>query len=185
MASLPNDDVDGQSEHLLPRPPQISLSSNVGRISPCRQSIPWTWTIVIILRQLVVLAIAWVFFVLVYHYGPVPLPDKLATRTAIHPRSVTLVVTLVATALSLISGLYVPFVTPIFLCSNIPCLLSSLFKRAMRYAITARLSRPISLFSLSNAVELSRGLVVWSFRHAQWTIISLICVTAISTMTAG
>lgn len=55
----------------------------------------------------------------------------------------------------------------------------------MRYALAARLATPISLFSFSNAVVLVGGSMVWSPRHALWTIGGLVSVIALSTMTAG
>lgn len=55
----------------------------------------------------------------------------------------------------------------------------------MRFALAARLSRPISLYSFSRAMELSRGSLVLSLHHLQWTASSIICVLALSTMTAG
>jgi len=71
------------------------------------------WVTVIILGQLIILATAFGFFVAVHHYGPIALPDKMATRALKSPRTVTLVVTLMATALSLASALYVCYMTPV------------------------------------------------------------------------
>ena len=70
---------------------------------------PWGWAIVIVLGQFVILATAWVLFAVLYHYGPIPIPDKMAARVAKSQRIVALIVTLIATALSLISALYVKF----------------------------------------------------------------------------
>lgn len=107
----------GHSENNTQRSPSLNdpaTSQDLdqpGYISPCQQSTPWTWAITIILGQLTILAIAWSFFGVVYHYGPIPLPDKMATRVTTHQRSANLIITLLATTLSLTSALYKPFMT--------------------------------------------------------------------------
>lgn len=175
----------------LPSPNDPLISQDRGQIddiSQCQQPTSLAWAAIIILGQFFILTIAWGFFALVYHYGPIPLPDKMASRAATHQPTVTLVITLVGTVLSLVSALYVhysDYTASTVLCSNISYFLPSLFRRAMRCALTARLFRPMSFFAFSSAIEVSRGSVVLNLRHPQWTIGSLICAIVLSTMTSG
>lgn len=180
--------TDEDESRRLPSPNDPLMSQDrgqIGHISRYRQPISLAWATIVILGQLIIPSIAWGFFALVYQYGPIPLPDKMASRAATHQSTVTLVITLVGTTLSLVSALYVHYTTSTVPSSNIPYFLTSLFRRAMRFALTARFFRPISFFAFSSAVEVSRGSVVMNLRHAQWTIVSLICAIALSTMTAG
>jgi biotin transporter BioY len=120
MTSLPDDFetsillsplTSNTEEHTIQRSPPNgpAISKDYGHISPYRQPVRWAWAVIII-GQLVILGFGWVFFAVVYHYGPIALPDAMATRAAASQRTVTLVVTLVATALSLVSALYVHYV---------------------------------------------------------------------------
>jgi hypothetical protein len=120
--------ANDQSQFLLPEPIVVTESHSISQplsdyteantqrsalcesdISQYRQQTPLFWIIIIILGQLMILAMAWIFFMTVYHYGPIPFPDEMAARAAKSPRTVTLVVTLVSTAISLVLALYVHY----------------------------------------------------------------------------
>lgn len=140
--------TSSQSQHLLPKPPEhvsgsysnspspeqtelrdevpgpspnaAVIDEEIGGIPPCRQSPPLVWAVTIIGEQLIILAFAWAFFAAVYYNGPIALPDEKATnlKAAKAQRTVTLIVTLVATALSLASALYVHYMISMVLCFN-------------------------------------------------------------------
>jgi hypothetical protein len=103
-----------------PLPNHFTIKQADRKIPPYRQSVPRPWAVAIILGQLVILAIAYSFFVAVYYFGPVSLPDSMAAKATKFPRIVTLIATLVATALSLVSALYVHFMADMIICPNIP-----------------------------------------------------------------
>lgn len=77
--------------------PLLQVHFERGRNTPCQQSMPWVWATILIRLSIA----QWKFFTAVYHNEPIFLPDELTT--------VTLVIILVATALSLTSALYIPY----------------------------------------------------------------------------
>lgn len=66
-------------------------------------------SVLIFLGQSIILAAAWAFFIVLAFMGPLALPASLASTARNNPHILTLVVTLIATAISTISSLYVAF----------------------------------------------------------------------------
>lgn len=62
------------------------------------------WPVLVISGQLILLIAGWAFFA-ASRKNPLPLPDYLAEGIRDHPQGATMVVTLIASAISIISGL--------------------------------------------------------------------------------
>ncbi|KAF8645284.1 hypothetical protein AX16_007934 [Volvariella volvacea WC 439] len=120
--------------------------------------------IVITLGQSVFFFGGWAFF-LVTQAKPIPLPNKLAVAVRDNPQFVTLVITQIATLISITT--------------------SYLYSQAIRYAVAISLSQPMSLFTLSSSVKLAGQKPVFSLRHWKWTIGALVFVVALGAQTAG
>ncbi|KAF8649598.1 hypothetical protein AX16_005689 [Volvariella volvacea WC 439] len=120
--------------------------------------------ILVILWQSAILAWGWGFYA-VTRRRAIPLPDNLAVTVQERPRTVTFIITLIATLISINTGFF--------------------YSQAIRYSVAMSLSRPISLFSLSSSLKLAAKGPVLSIRHWKWSLVALVCVVALSAQTAG
>ncbi|KAH8824383.1 hypothetical protein DL96DRAFT_1712662 [Flagelloscypha sp. PMI_526] len=145
--------------------PSNHLSNVVKRAGPRKLSSRAFIDLIPVLGQSLLMTLTWGFWGYIVGRGYLLLPDGAATVAQQSTIIVTVITTLVGTALSLIS--------------------TFLFGTAVRNAVVTHISRPISLLVFSMLIRLSTGSFVWRPKHVKWTLATLICTVAINTMTAG
>ncbi|KAH7926474.1 hypothetical protein BV22DRAFT_353132 [Leucogyrophana mollusca] len=134
------------------------------------RSISWPWQIrlwplTLAFGQSMFLLVGWGFLAIVAHDNQIILSDGAAQAANNSPSATTLIVTLVATVMSII--------------------MTFLFAASARYALSNRLSRPMPLVAFGSTIELSKGSFLLSARHLWWTILTLFGCVALRTLTAG
>ncbi|KAF8841122.1 hypothetical protein BDN67DRAFT_967615 [Paxillus ammoniavirescens] len=131
-----------------------SLTGIIGYFSPS-----------IVVAQLLFSTAAWGFVAALAYHGQLPVPDSAAQIISRYHSETTLLVTLIATAISALSSFF--------------------FTRAIGRALTSRLCRPLSLGGLRTGIELSKGSFVLDPKWPALTIVTIICVVILNTLTAA
>ncbi|KAJ7763207.1 hypothetical protein DFH07DRAFT_956581 [Mycena maculata] len=108
------------------------------------------WPLVVIGGQLLLLALSWIFFVVVRAPGQILLLLKVAGFLEVYPQSKTYLVTFMANILSTLS--------------------SYLFSQAVRHAIVLYLTRPISVTTLGFGIAISKKNLILQRREIRWTM---------------
>ncbi|KAF8159957.1 hypothetical protein B0H34DRAFT_674230 [Crassisporium funariophilum] len=123
--------------------------------------------VAVIVGQTLLIIFSWVFFGITL-MQPVPLPYSTAVYVYRNYQTVTLIVTLIATALAL--------------CSVI------LYAKAIRYALARSLAGSgsnASLYAITTSINVSQGKPIKDFIRPWWTTLSIILALAVATQTAG
>lgn len=120
----------------------------------------------IISIQVIILAFGYGFLGAVLYYGYLPPPDRVSNLWKHYPQELTMVVTLIATVLSVTTAM-------VFTVS---------VKDALRHRIS---SRPISLVQLSAGVALAKGSIILRPEHLQLTTMTLFAFGILRLLTAG
>jgi len=118
---------------------------------------------VLVLHTLL-LIFSWTFYSITIS-RPVPLRPDLAVQARDHFQSVTMVVTLLASFISLISG--------------------TLYTRAIRYALARFIAGGVSLYVVTAATKMAKPSPIKNFRRPLWTISALILALAVNSQTAS
>jgi len=141
--------------------------------------------IAVLVVQTLLLVLSWTFFAITFT-KPVPLSVEYAIKFSRHVQSVTMVMTLLASSISLVSGVCVP--NP-FSCFDDVAKQSlesnSLYTRALRYALARFIATKVSLYAVFGAIKMANSSPIKNFTRPTWTIVSLLCVIAINAQTAG
>ncbi|KIJ12286.1 hypothetical protein PAXINDRAFT_14905 [Paxillus involutus ATCC 200175] len=119
----------------------------------------------IMVAQLLFSTAAWAFVGALVYHGELPVPDSATQIISRYHSEMTLLVTLIATAISVSSSFF--------------------FTRAIARALTSRLCRPLSLDGLRTGIELSKGSFVLDPKWPALTIVTIICVVILNTLTAA
>ena len=139
--------------------------------------------IAVLVVQTLLLVLSWTFFAITIT-NPVPLSVEYAIKFSLHVQSVTMVTTLFASSISLLSGVCVP--NPFFVDLAKQSLESnSLYTRAIRYALARFTATKVSLYAVFGAIKMANSSPIKNFTRPTWTIVSLLCVIAINAQTAG
>ncbi|KIJ11331.1 hypothetical protein PAXINDRAFT_171790 [Paxillus involutus ATCC 200175] len=120
-------------------------------------------TAFLVAGQLVFAFAAWAFVGFLVYHGQIPFRDSTVDRISRYHSETTLLVTLTATAISILCSFF--------------------FTKAVGRALTSRLCRPISLAELRTGMELSRRSFVlgWGWR----SIATILLVVILNTLTAA
>ncbi|KIJ04555.1 hypothetical protein PAXINDRAFT_104127 [Paxillus involutus ATCC 200175] len=117
----------------------------------------------IVVGQLFLSAAAWAFVGYLAYHKQLPLGDFAVDIISQHHSETTLLVTLIATAISALS--------------------TFLFTKAVGRALTTRLCRPLSVGDLRTGIELSKGSFVLNW---EWcSMATILCVVILNTLTAA
>ncbi|KAG2105537.1 uncharacterized protein F5147DRAFT_805794 [Suillus discolor] len=119
----------------------------------------------IISAQVIILAFGYGFLGAVLYYGYLSPPDRVGNLWKHHPQELTMVVTLIATVLSVTTA--------------------TLFTFSIKEALRHRISRPISLVELSAGVALAKGSIILRPEHLPLTILTLFVFGVLRLLTAG
>ncbi|KAG2105539.1 uncharacterized protein F5147DRAFT_805800 [Suillus discolor] len=120
----------------------------------------------IISTQVIILAFGYGFLGAVLYYGYLPPPDRVGNLWKHYPQELTMVVTLIATVLSVTTAMF--FTVSI--------------KDALRHRIS---SQPISLVQLSAGVALAKGSIILRPEHLRLTTMTLFAFGVLRLLTAG
>ncbi|KAG2126571.1 uncharacterized protein EDB93DRAFT_1332802 [Suillus bovinus] len=120
---------------------------------------------VIIISQIFILAFGYGFLGAVAYYEYLAPSDTVCELMRSHPGEVTMLVTLIATVLSVITA--------------------TLFTLSVKEALRHRICQPISLIHLSAGVALAQGSHLLNHRHMKLTVITLFIFGVLKLLTAG
>ncbi|KIM46962.1 hypothetical protein M413DRAFT_23278 [Hebeloma cylindrosporum] len=120
--------------------------------------------IAVLVVHTLLLVFSWTFFAITIT-NPVPLSVENAIKVKLHIQSVTMVMTLIASSISLVSGI--------------------LYTRAIRYSLARFIATKVSLYAVFGAIKMANSSPIKNFTRPSWTIVSLLCVLAINAQTAG
>ncbi|KAG1869410.1 hypothetical protein DFJ58DRAFT_742488 [Suillus subalutaceus] len=120
---------------------------------------------VIICSQVIVLAFGYGFLGAVLYYGYLSPPDQVANLWKHRPQDLTMVVTLIATALSVTTAI--------------------IFTISMKKALRHRMSDSISLIQISAGVALSKGSYILRPEYLRLTTMTLFVFGVLRLLTAG
>ncbi|KAJ7634408.1 hypothetical protein FB45DRAFT_908828 [Roridomyces roridus] len=123
------------------------------------------WPALVVLGQLGLQAVGWIFLAVVTTRGPIALPYSTAVWASENAHLVPLIATLIAT---LFAG-----------CS------SFFFSYALRRSMALYLRRPMSLEALGASVSISMRTLVFNRRNWKWPAISLLCFIIAGIQTSG
>ncbi|PFH47913.1 hypothetical protein AMATHDRAFT_66542 [Amanita thiersii Skay4041] len=130
-----------------------------------RSSRPFRIPFILFCGLMVLLIGGWAFFVYT-SIRPVPLPDYLAIKARDNPLTKAMIVTLIATALSMFS--------------------SFLLTQAICYALTIYLTRrELTLFGFSAGVVVANKGFILNRKHLRWTFFTLFLLVVLGAQTAG
>ncbi|KAG2065371.1 hypothetical protein BDR04DRAFT_170514 [Suillus decipiens] len=121
--------------------------------------------IITISFQVVILTFGYGFLGALLYYDYLSPPDRVNNFWIHHSKELTMVVTLIATALSVIT--------------------STLFTISMKEALRHRMSRPVSLVQLSASVALTKGTYMLRPEHLRLTTLTLFVFGVLKLLTAG
>ncbi|KAG2352366.1 hypothetical protein BDR07DRAFT_1466386 [Suillus spraguei] len=121
--------------------------------------------IVIVSVQLIILAFSYGFLGAVLYYGALYPPDRVANLWKNYPQELTMVVTLIATVLSVATAI--------------------LFTASVKDALRHRMSQPISLIELTAGVALSKGSYILRPEYLRLTSLTLFLFVVLRLLTAG
>ncbi|KAJ7624015.1 hypothetical protein B0H17DRAFT_1111929 [Mycena rosella] len=126
-------------------------------------NILWGWPALVIWGQILLQGSAWIFFAVVESRGAIALPHRTAAWAQIHTREVTLISTLLSTALAACS--------------------SFLFSFGVGRSIALRLRQPLSLAVFVSTVGIAKRSLVLQPRQWKWTAMSMgvIILTGVQT----
>ncbi|KAG2354564.1 hypothetical protein BDR07DRAFT_1382140 [Suillus spraguei] len=119
----------------------------------------------IISIQVIILAFAYGFLGAILYYGSIYPSERVSILWKNHPEELTMVVTLIATVLSVTT--------------------STLFTISVKEALRHRISQPISLVHLSAGVALSKGTAILRPEYIQLTTLTLFVFGVLRLLTAG
>ncbi|KAG1807976.1 uncharacterized protein BJ212DRAFT_1303175 [Suillus subaureus] len=119
----------------------------------------------IISSQVIILAFGYGFLGAVLYYGYLAPPDRVGNLWKHYPQKLTMVVTLIATALSVTTAI--------------------LFTISMKKALKHRMSDPMSLVQLSAGVALSKGSYILRPEYLRLTTLTLFVFGILRLLTAG
>ncbi|KAH9446672.1 hypothetical protein MJO28_016293 [Puccinia striiformis f. sp. tritici] len=122
-----------------------------------------SWACIVIVGQLLILAIALTFFMLI-HFSHTPMQQNLAEWGKGSPRALVFCVTMLATLLSSLS--------------------TFLFSKSLILYLTSHSNRPAPLINFLTVSSLSRGAPLFS-RHFGWTLVSLLALILVNSLTAS
>ncbi|KAG2137855.1 uncharacterized protein EDB93DRAFT_1090990 [Suillus bovinus] len=120
---------------------------------------------VIIISQIFILAFGYGFLGAVAYYEYLAPSDTVCELMRSHPGEVTMLVTLIATVLSVITA--------------------TLFTLSVKEALRHRICQPISLIHLSAGVALAQGSHLLNHRHMKLTVLTLFIFGVLKLLTAG
>ncbi|KAG0702649.1 hypothetical protein DFH29DRAFT_492250 [Suillus ampliporus] len=121
--------------------------------------------IAIISSQVIIMAFAYGFLGAVLYYDHLAPPDQVRKLWMQYPGELTMVVTLIATVLSVVTA--------------------TLCTISIREALRHRMSRPISLVEISAGVALSKGSVILRPEYLRLSILTLFVFGVLRLLTAG
>ncbi|KAG1854126.1 hypothetical protein C8R48DRAFT_776917 [Suillus tomentosus] len=119
----------------------------------------------IISSQVIILAFGYGFLGAVLYYDYLSPPDQVSNLWRHHPQELTMVVTLIATVLSVTTA--------------------TLFTISIKEALRHRMSRPISLVELSAGVALAKGSIILRPEYLRLTTLTLFVFGVSGLLTAG
>ncbi|KAJ3515028.1 hypothetical protein NLJ89_g2026 [Agrocybe chaxingu] len=120
----------------------------------------------IILAQLLILGLAWTFFIVVLFQGPLMLSPSVASAARNNPQVLVFVVTLIATVISTISSFF--------------------FGLSIRLIVNHYLAtRSMSIFSLGTSMEILNRNFVFDTQHRWWTTAAILMFLVNSTLIAS
>ncbi|KAG2140233.1 uncharacterized protein EDB93DRAFT_1297499 [Suillus bovinus] len=119
----------------------------------------------IIISQVIILAFGYGFLGAVLYYGYLSPPDNVGDLWRHHPGELTMVVTLIATVLSVTTA--------------------TLFTISIKEALRHRISQPISLVELSAGVALAKGSIILRPEYLRLTTLTLFVFGVLRLLTAG
>ncbi|KAG2114185.1 uncharacterized protein F5147DRAFT_770176 [Suillus discolor] len=119
----------------------------------------------IISSQVIILAFGYGFLGAVLYYDYLSPPDQVGNLWRHHPQELTMVVTLIATVLSVTTA--------------------TLFTISIKEALRHRMSRPISLVELSAGVALAKGSIILRPEYLRLTTLTLFVFGVSRLLTAG
>ncbi|KAH7916639.1 hypothetical protein BJ138DRAFT_995240, partial [Hygrophoropsis aurantiaca] len=138
-------------------------------VSPTHPALPPSrfrlWHIAVIFAEIVVLAFGWGFLAALLYFDYIPLPNYLANLIHRFPSELTLVVTLIATMLTVTTTL--------------------LFTTAIKDALRHRMSQPISLITLATGIALTKGAHMLKWSHPRLTVLTWFVYAVLTSLTAG
>ncbi|MBW0466311.1 hypothetical protein O181_006026 [Austropuccinia psidii MF-1] len=134
----------------------IQLKNKLGQVA--------TWVWITVLGQLLVLAVALLFFILI-HSSRTPMNQTLAERATQSPRGLALVTTAIGTLFSVLS--------------------TFLFSKSLVLYLTSHSSRPISLLNFLTVSSLSRGAFTLFRNHLGWSLLSIMTLILLNSLTAS
>lgn len=120
---------------------------------------------VVISSQVIILAFGYGFLGAVLYYDYLSPPEQVGDLWRHHPGELTMVVTLIATVLSVITA--------------------TLFAISIKEALRHQMSRPISLIQLSACVALAKGSIILRPEHLRLTTLTLFVFGVLRLLTAG
>ncbi|KAG2344154.1 hypothetical protein BDR05DRAFT_999314 [Suillus weaverae] len=115
--------------------------------------------------QVIILAFGYGFLGAVLYYDYLSPPDQVGNLWRHHPGELTMIVTLIATVLSVITA--------------------SLFTISIKEALRHRMSQPISLVQLSAGIALAKGSIILRPEYLRLTILTLFVFGVLRLLTAG
>ncbi|KAG0694961.1 hypothetical protein DFH29DRAFT_1072661 [Suillus ampliporus] len=119
----------------------------------------------IIIIQFIILAFGYGFLGAILYYDYLAPPDRISNLLRQYPGELTMVVTLIATVLSVANAI--------------------LFSMSIREVLRHRMSRPIPLIQLSASVALAKGSVILRPEYLRLTILTLFVYGVQRLLTAG
>lgn len=137
----------------------------------------------ILLVQSTLLTVGWIFFGLTIS-KPIALSDASAEVVGAHEKSVTMISTLLASLLSIITSLWALCHPSLFL-PDIRYWMHSFYSHSIRYSLTSFLTVPVSLFVISSSITVAQGAPITNFSRLKWTIAGLVSAIAATIQTAG
>ncbi|KAG2363874.1 hypothetical protein BDR07DRAFT_1331425 [Suillus spraguei] len=130
-----------------------------------RVSAHFLWHAAVISCQVIILAFGYGFLGAVFYYDYLSPPDQVSNLWRHRPEELTLVVTLIATVLSVIT--------------------TTLFTISVKEALRHRMSWPISLVQLSAGVALTKGTYILRPEYFRLTTLTLFVFGVLRLLTAG
>ncbi|KAG1815343.1 hypothetical protein EV424DRAFT_1107063 [Suillus variegatus] len=119
----------------------------------------------IIISQVIILACGYGFIGAVLYYEYLSPPDQAANLWEHHPQELTIVITLIATILSVIT--------------------TTFFTISIKEALRHRITQPISLVELGTGVALAKGSIILRHEHLRLTTMTLFIFGVLRLLTAG
>ncbi|KAJ3516018.1 hypothetical protein NLJ89_g1392 [Agrocybe chaxingu] len=149
----------GMKPSFSPAPSRNETPSRLKWLSPY-----YLIPITVLVVHTLLLVCSWTFFSITIS-RPVALSPGIALQVEDHIQSVTMVVTLVASFISLISTV--------------------LYTKSIHYSLARFLGGGVSLYTIASATSLAEPTPLKNFMRPTWTIASLLLALAVNSQTAG